>query len=231
MSSGLTGAIIYSPLLIVATFALALLLEVTREMVLFMILENHPVELLTFVFLLLGGIFGVVLSRRAWTAGEQSPVWGFYLLFAVGLLVTGMEEVAWGQWFFRFETPAAVRDLNVQREFTLHNIETLHGHTEFFRLAFGLGGLIGIGLAGRGPFQKIGVPSVLLLWFLCITVLSGLDLYNDYLPLGDRLDFTVRRLSEVVEMMIGMAGFLYLWLNAKVLAVGWRKAGAFERAA
>lgn len=187
-----------------------------------MLSENHPVELLTFAILLLGGIRGLVLARHTHRHRAGGLVVGFYLVFSVGLLFTAMEEVAWGQWLFGFRTPSVFNEINVQGELTLHNIRGVQGHTEFFRVAFGLGGLIGVWLSFRQNFRKIGAPVILLPWFLIIIVLAGLDLHNDYYQVQRRFDDIVNRLSELVELLIAASGFLFIWLNARMLAAGWK---------
>ena len=102
-------------------------------------------------------------------------------------------------------------------ELTLHNIQGLQGRSEFFRLLFGLGGLTGYVISRFGCLRKIAPPVLLLPWFLVIIAHAGLDLYNDYFPLQTGFDHTISRSSELVEMLIGMTGLLYVWLNARML--------------
>jgi hypothetical protein len=49
-------------------------------------------------------------------------------------------------------------------------------------------------------------------------MLAGTDLYCDYLPCPERFDYFVARMSELVEMMVGVTGFLFIWLNARMLS-------------
>lgn len=189
-----------------------------------MLEENRPVELLTFVFLFLGGILGLLLAVRAKRRGWGNVAAWFYLFFSIGMIFTAMEEVAWGQWFFGFQTPAMVREINAQGEFTLHNVRGLQGHSEFFRVTFGIGGLIGVAFSSHKSLWRIGAPEILVPWFAVITMLAAVDLFNDYVPIHDGFDFMISRLAELVEMMIGVAGFLYVWLNGRMLSA-WRAEG------
>src|SRR5688572_3880089 len=91
-----------------------------RPVAYWLILENRPVELLTFILLLAGGVLGV---RLAWRVSGPSWIRAFYAAFATGLLLTAMEEVAWGQQLFGFATPELLARINVQGETTLHNIK------------------------------------------------------------------------------------------------------------
>ena len=224
ISSSLAIVIVLFPFFISFLYGLSLVLPITRHIALWMERENHPIELLTFGFLLAGGLRGIVLAWLTKKHREEILVYGFYAVFSLGLLFTAMEEVAWGQWFFGFETPSALKSINAQGEFTIHNIRGLHGHTEFVRLAFGFGGLLGVWLSSRRYFRMIGAPFILLSWFLIIGIHATLDLYIEYFSIQRRLDNLINKLSEFVEMMIGMSAFLYVWLNARMLTAKWRDA-------
>jgi hypothetical protein len=186
--------------------------------------ENHLIEVLTFVFLLLGGVLGLTLAWRVGKRRGKLLVVAFYVLISVGLLVTAMEEVAWGQQFLGFETPSALREMNEQDQATLHNIEGLQGRTEFFRVVFGLGGLIGVWLSHHQRFREIGAPVVLLPWFLVIALVASLDLYADYFFIPRQIDSGLYLMSELVEMLIGVSAFLFIWLNARMLLGHGRRA-------
>ncbi|MCI0626395.1 MAG: hypothetical protein L0387_32915 [Acidobacteria bacterium] len=98
---------------------------------------------------------------------------------------------------------------------TLHNV---WGHNEVFRLAFGLGGLIGIWAARYPSLRKIAAPPILLSWFSVITGHSVIDLFNDFVSIQKDFDAGWQRLSELTEMLIGIAGFLYMHLNSRMFA-------------
>jgi hypothetical protein len=204
-----------APILITLSVLVGLLVPATRNLT-FAIAgrgERKPVELLTFLFLMSAGIFGVGLAMRARRAGAEPVVWGFYALFALGLLLTGIEEIAWGQAFLGYRTPELLHEINAQDEMTLHNLRGLQGHSEWFRLAFGLGGLVGLALAWTRRYSAIATPRLLLTWLVVIVVSSAVDELNDHVSLGGTLDFAINTLSETVEMLIGTAGFLYVWVH------------------
>ena len=210
--------IIFAPIIIMFLFAVFLLIPATRQATVWMLEENHPVEILTFVFALAGGIFGLRLARQARKQGEKTLVFGFYIFFSVALIFVAMEEIAWGQQFFGFDTPAGWRSINIQGETTLHNIEGIHGHSEILRLIFGLGGLIGVWLFFHPYFQKIGAPAILLPWFVIITLHAAVDVYNDCFPIEPRFDNYMSITAEIVELLIAISGFLYVTLNSRILS-------------
>ena len=121
-----------------------------------------------------------------------------------------MEEISWGQQFFSFETPASWKTINRQGETTFHNLVG-RAHIVMFRLTYGVGGLVGVWLSFRPRFKRIGAPSILLSWFLVISLHAGLDVYRPYFPL--EFGFFMQRTSEVVELLIGISGFLYVLIH------------------
>lgn len=210
-------AIVLSPMAIVLLYVFFSLYRhpLTRLIARWAMQESSLVESLTFVFLLLGGVLGLALTWRTRRRGEGPFVTVFYAVFSIGLLFTALEEVAWGQKLLGFGTPFSLEEINAQGELTLHNIRGLQGHSEFFRVAFGLGGLLGVWASSFRRFRKVGTPTLLLPWFSIIVLLAVIDLYNDYIPL-----FVVNQLmrfAEINEMMIGISGFLFVWLNARML--------------
>ena len=207
-----------TPLALVLLYGALIVFPPTRSFALLLQEENHLLEMLTFAFLVLGGALGLALAWRVSRQGVSSPfVVGFYLLFSIGLLIVAMEEVAWGQKLLGFETPTSLEKVNAQDEVTLHNIEGLQGRSEFFRIAFGSCGLIGMWLSRRWRFRGIEAPLTLLPWFLVITGVAGVDLYSDYFPLREQLDHGLHVMSELVEMLIGIVAFLLVWLNIRLL--------------
>jgi hypothetical protein len=187
---------------------------------LWMLEEDHPVEQLTFVFAFAGSVVGAWLAFRLRARGEKLWIWGFYVLFSAGLFGTAMEEIAWGQRILGFHTPDSIRAVNRQGETTLHNIGPLQGRSEWLRLVFGLGGLVGVAFSYRPALRKIGAPPLLMPWFLLISVHAAIDAYNDVFPIEPRFDWAMQRTSEMVELLIAMAGFLYAFLNLRSLAPG-----------
>jgi hypothetical protein len=212
--------LVYTPFLLLGGSFLLLLPRATRPAMLWLLEEDHPVETLTFVFLFAGSVVGLGLARRLRRRGEPFRVWGFYLVFSIGLFLVAGDEIAWGQRVFGFGTPEAIREINRQGETTFHNIGDLQGRSEWLRLAFGIGGIVGVALSSRPAFARVGAPSLLLPWFLLISVHAAIDAWNDYFPIQPRFDFTMQRTSEMVELLIGMAGFLYVFLNRRELEAG-----------
>ena len=84
--------------------------------------ENSVVEWLTALFLLLSAYLALVTGL---SKGSPYTKW-LLLAFASIFFVAFMEELAWGQMMFGWETPENFRSLNAQGETTLHNINGIH---------------------------------------------------------------------------------------------------------
>lgn len=50
----------------------------------------------------------------------------YFALLVVIFFFGAGEEISWGQRYFGFDTPAAVKERNIQKEFNLHNIDIFH---------------------------------------------------------------------------------------------------------
>ena len=203
--------------MVLAAAAGTLLLPPTRSLFLWIVSEDRPVELLTFFLFIAGGFFSL---RNAVVLRQSGTAWwvvAYHTAFGLGLVLVGMEEAAWGQRWLGFETPAWFREINAQGEVTLHNVQALQGRSELFRLAFGLAGLIGVALWRYPRLRAIAAPPVLTSWLVLISLHAAIDTYNDFEPLGRRIDFGIARSSEIIELLIAAVGFLYGWLHGRIL--------------
>ena len=205
--------LLVAPVVVVLIQAISWLHPVTRELSRWMLRENHPVELLTFVFLLAAAGVGSALAVESRNSRDESLAYGFYGIFSLLLVLVALEEIAWGQWLFGFATPDYWAAINAQGETTLHNIGFLQGHSELLRLVYGLGGLIGVGLCVYPVFQRIAVPALLLPWFLVIVAHASVDVFNDIVPIQIQFDRMMQRTSELIELLIAVSAFLYVRLN------------------
>jgi hypothetical protein len=203
--------------LLTAIMALLLTTDTTRGFTMRLSRENSVIEFITAGLMLAGGVYGLRLSWKVKSQGDAWRVWGFFLMFSLGMLLVGMEELAWGQKLFGFATPAAIEQINQQNEMTLHNLPGLHGHSEIMWAAFGVGGLAGVLISKWRAFEKIATPAVLIPWFVMILLVALPSAWNEFSSIERRIDLLIDRMDEFVEMLIAMASCLYLWLCARRL--------------
>jgi hypothetical protein len=58
-------------------------------------------------------------------------------LFSIGCFFIALEEISYGQWIFKWETPALFQEINAQGETNLHNITGLMNiHLLFMAIGF-----------------------------------------------------------------------------------------------
>ena len=188
--------------------------------------ENGFVEIATVVFLFLASFIALAIARKFWKMKDRdinSGAWkaGLFLMLAVASFIIAMEEISWGQWIFFFDTPTAFKDLNAQGEFNLHNLQIFQsGGKELPLIVFGLAGLVSLLFSSHRILHVVAAPSVLIPWFgtivlLCIFLYMSYwpELYSDYLsPPGITLWYA-RQFAEVIEMMVGISAFLFVWLK------------------
>lgn len=204
-----------APFALLLGFSIFIALPATQDAAVNLLRENCPVELLTFGCALAGGIIGIRLALRAWNRSAGAVTWGFYFIFSLGLIFLAGEEVAWGQDFVWYQTPEFWRRHNSQGQLTLHNLQGWHGHNHLLRFAFGFGGLAGIFLARHDVLEPIAPPKILRFWFALILLKSLVDIYVKNVPVDEMAFYVVNKVSEVVEMMVAMAGLLHVWLNGR----------------
>ena len=209
--------VLYLPVCVITAYFLLFLLPPTRQVALWSLEENHPIEIITFISLFLAAICGLKLTVQLIKRQQPRSLIGFYSLFSIGLLIVAFEEIAWGQLLIGFKTPEFWQQINVQGETTLHNISGLQGHSEVFRLIYGVGAIVGLLLSGKSQYQKISCPQILIFWVMIIVTHALLDVFNDYVPIQKRFDAYMQRTSELIEMMIGLCSLLYIFLNSKLL--------------
>jgi hypothetical protein len=224
LSSRTRAAIVVAPIAITVACLALCVPPAGRRFYDWVISENKPVEMATFVLALAAAIMAVrlalVLIRRA-----AAPFAGvFYVLFALGMFFIGMEEISWGQQIFGWETPPDWGQANAQNETTLHNLGPFQGKNDILRFGFGFGGLIGVALAAVLPprFRVLFPHRALVSWFLIIAGVSAAQVYVDLAPSGPLAGplGKLGRLAEVVEMLISIAAVLYLWINLRLVRRG-----------
>ena len=88
--------------------------------------------------------------------------------------------------------------------------------TTWMRIIFGLGGLAGVWLSSRNMWSKITPPVILVSWFMVIAFFGALGIYKNLS--GDTTlyyAFSLRSLSELNEMLIGLSSLLFIWMNMR----------------
>ncbi|MCF7569079.1 hypothetical protein L3X37_11985 [Sabulilitoribacter arenilitoris] len=216
ISKKITLIIFITPFILTLIMGSFFIFRSTENFGFWLLEENSPIELLTFIIFLISGVFGIYTIRNINLPLEKYAKL-FYIVFSLFLILIAMEEISWGQWFFHFETPREWSKINGQQETTLHNLNGMQGHSEFLRMFYGAGGVFGVLLGFFNKFKKISAPPVLISWFLIIFCHAVVDYIQDRVSISVRYDFAIVKTSEFIELLIAGSSFLYLWLNFRTL--------------
>lgn len=118
----LVRTIFFAPIIISILIGALFISSKTKEFGFWLMEENAPVEILTFIIFLFTGIYGIYFTLKLKKL-LKIEIKLFYILFSFCLILIAIEEVSWGQWFFHFETPSGWAKINGQGETTLHNLK------------------------------------------------------------------------------------------------------------
>ncbi|OEK08595.1 hypothetical protein A8C32_03860 [Flavivirga aquatica] len=211
-----TKVIFIAPFVLIFVVAGILLVPLTRSYGFWLLEENGPVEMLTFIISMIGGVYGIFfILKNHKILGVGAII--FYSIFSFFLILIAMEEIAWGQWFFHFETPENWAKINVQGETTLHNLKGIQGENGYLRFGFGLGGFFGVLLKYFNRLNKINAPFCLISWFIIFMLWTKLDVLTDRLTLDSGVLNASYEMTELIELLIVGSAFLYLLLNFRML--------------
>lgn len=146
----------------------------------------------------------------------------FVLGYALLFLVVGGEEISWGQRIIGMQTPDALKELNVQKETNLHNIDGIHQHVRAIGLLVVLTIAVLMPLTDRwitsmrGLYSRLNIP-VVQLWTMPLTILALSFMVVPRLLWG-RNAFT---LDEVGELYLSLV-FLIFAVDVRVRRTGLR---------
>lgn len=196
------------PIVMVVACVALFSIPAQRSFSLWLVRENGPVELATFLTFVLGGVVGLVAARRAATSNPMAVsavIAGFALIW----IAAGLEEISWGQSLLHFASPQGWARFNTQDEINLHNLEGVQNLHSFLLFAFGVVGLVLPIWFHRRGLTALDCPPSVRVYLGLVAVLGALDWWTDNFPFGDPVDTTIGRLTEVNELILAAAG---LWL-------------------
>jgi hypothetical protein len=147
---------------------------------------------------------------------EQKTIAVLYTLLALGMFFLIGEEVSWGQRIFGWETSETLMQLNKQGETNLHNIHGVGTMFKYFHIVIGLYGtilpLIFLNLGGlRKPNSEaisLLVPPFALIPYFLTALLWRMQ--ATFWKPPKSLYFAITEFSEVIELIIAIAFFLFM---------------------
>ncbi len=177
-------------------------------------LEDGPIENLTALLFGLSSLGFVVIMCRSRFLREKKVWWRYLFVLAWALLMFVFmgEEISWGQRLFGFSTPDGLASVNAQKEFNLHNLESLQSVK--YRMLSLMMLITGVLLPlfvlwekGRRLIQTLAFP-VMPIAYMCFFIFSYCygKYYYHILP-GDAA-------TEVRELLLAVGMFAFAWHGA-----------------
>lgn len=203
-----SASLLFFPFLIIILAFFALWFPPTREFTILMCRENYPVDSLSFGFSFFAFVFGVILVLKMKKFGMNNITLFILSIVSFSFFIIAMEEIAWGQQLLNFRTPEYFKTINIEDNIKLQNVGGFPNNIQYLRLALGLIGLFGILLAKAEPVKAVAVPKILFGIFFTISIVAFIDLFN----LGYGLNSYFNWISQIIELMIALAAFMYVWL-------------------
>jgi len=183
--------------------------------------EMGVIELGTAFLLLAATVMLAQEARRESKRGERANAILFGVL-ALGAFLFMGEEISWGQWFFRWDSPEWFQQYNQQGETNLHNLEFVKKDIPKWIVVLGIGyfGLImpllrkggdALRPGGRvGPFDARVLPTHVCVPIAAIVVVTHLTVKFLWWFAGLEVEhITGIDLREANEFYIAMFGLIY----------------------
>ena len=92
--------------------------------------EGGILEYLQALILFMSTWVSWLISKDLWKRLGMRYHGVVYCVIAFGMLFVGLEEIAWGQILFGWETPEAIALVNAQNQTTLHNLELFQNYLD-----------------------------------------------------------------------------------------------------
>lgn len=157
--------------------------------------EDGIIEYLTSLFFLVAAAINFAIYIKLYRITvERKPALFIYLLLVIAFTLIAFEEISWGQRIFGFQTPASLKEINVQDEFTLHNISYFHEITMDIYILIGLWGTFSWIIFKYLRIEEKGFtpPAFLSFYFLPILISAT------YLEYGERIFDKVLNIDPTV---------------------------------
>ena len=138
-------------------------------------LEDSWMEYFTSVWFLAAGAILFAAARFGRGGGKLAR--GMYILAGIGLVFVAGEEISWGQRIIGFATPGYLLDINIQEEFSVHNIRTTYTEplVVFYKHPALVWCIIAIAAFFCGRDRLLGIPMPSFLMILGIIAVSAYE--------------------------------------------------------
>lgn len=163
---------------------------------------------------------------RIFCARKQLGWGGVYAFAAIAFFWVAGEEISWGQRLFGFETTGLMKQINIQSEMNLHNIQGVGRAAEgLLRLALGLVIVLSGPLWSLDPElrKRLAVrwwvphPVLIPAWLCVLSYPLLRGWYHWRNPDEAGVSMLVSRLQEPRELILAVAFLVFLWMVRREL--------------
>jgi hypothetical protein len=202
---------------------------------LYFIKEDSLSEYAQSAFYMLGSIFALLTASRC-LRSRLYPHGALYGILALGLFFVAMEEISWGQRIIGITNPDYFNKHNVQKELTLHNLDSVQPLLRHMYIAIGFYGSFSWMLAALLlPKVKLRCDNVLNFltppwyvapyFFVCFSIYTFLHYIRPYYydtEIGRQLgyefwSFLHWREEEHAELFLSLGFLFFTILNYRKL--------------
>ncbi|MFQ5630848.1 MAG: hypothetical protein ACE5I1_18920 [bacterium] len=177
--------------------------------------EDKIAENLQVLFWLGAFVLNLGLIKRIFKNGPKGI--GFlYIILAIGIIFLIGEEISWGQRIFGWETSDTMKEINKQGETNFHNIYGVGTMFKYFHMVIGLyGTILPLIFMNPGGLRHNNNEAISLLvphYALVPCFFTALlwRLQATFWNPPKSLYFAVTEFSEVIELIIAIAFFLFM---------------------
>jgi hypothetical protein len=180
--------------------------------------EDGLIESLTCVFFLLGSAFSFIsyklITDKSIFIKHYSTIFlalGFIFLFI------SLEEISWGQRIFNFPTPDILKEINVQNETTIHNLDWIHFNiTMNAYILIGFSGFLAPSFAdSSSQVKNLLIPNKNLTFYFLPILASAL--YFEYGILIKSFYFIEPIDNEICEMILALGLLIFTYSKLRWL--------------
>jgi hypothetical protein len=184
--------------------------------------EDSVIEYITFGFYLMTAVTGIFLLKKLPQLTLKPVIrrlWQLlFMMLVIGSVFIALEEISWGQRLIGIETPEAWREINLQDETTIHNVDIVFAYVYHAYFLLGFYGLTSWML--RFTKLKMWLVPFLSRWYLASYFLwIVVYVWWRFTSHGNRYNY----FEEVAEMFLAMGIWLlfyHTYLDFKRLAKG-----------
>lgn len=195
--------------------------------------EDGPIENVSAWMYLISVIAFLIAAKRSDYLKSKETRWAYFMILAWAALAFMCfgEEISWGQRIIGYDAPDAVKAINAQQEFTVHNLYDFasgggtYRYLSIFVVLTGLVfPLIALSNWGRKLFQRFSFPVAPL---ALAPVFIGAYIFGRYyLDIAPMPDLSPQNaINEIRELLIGVAMAMFGLFGALAPDALFRAAG------